>query len=42
MIPNTILTHELKWHHSTIGVPDERGPIFPPPQRPSTAAPAPE
>jgi len=26
-------------HHSTIGVPDERGPIFPPPPRPSAAAP---
>jgi hypothetical protein len=40
--PNTILTHELGWHHSTIGIPDERNPIFPPPRRPSAAAPVPD
>jgi hypothetical protein len=40
--PNTILVHELKGHHSKIGVPDERTPIFPPPRRPSAAAPVPD
>ncbi len=42
VVPSTILIHELGWHHSTIGVPDGRGPIFPPPRRPSAAAPAPD
>jgi hypothetical protein len=28
VVPNTILTHELGWHHSTIGVPDGRDPFF--------------
>ena len=27
--PSTILIHELGWHHSTIGIPDERNPHFP-------------
>src|SRR5262245_14282348 len=36
--PSAILTLELGRHHSTIGVPGGRGPIFPPPRRPSAAA----